>query len=124
MPLSDEERRVLDEIERHFHADPAVSSPSRAADEDRGPVSFIPSAVLVSIGLAITTLGFVANPLVAMAGATVLFIGVVHLLAALAERGAVELWSSEETPMLWRLYRSDYRARRFTDRRNDRPSVR
>jgi uncharacterized membrane protein HdeD (DUF308 family) len=89
MPLSDEERRVIEEIERQFSID-AARERNETSGQPRGGRAV--SVAMAVLGVAVLGVGFAISAVVAAIGAALLFVGVVriwgHVTEALAAHEA------------------------------------
>ncbi len=82
MPLSDEERRVIEEIERQFTLEAQRERSADARDVRR---SVAGTAVAVLAAVVVLGVGFAVHPLLALAGAVGLFLSGIRLGAVLRE---------------------------------------
>lgn len=80
MPLSEEEQRVLEEIERQYHQTAAPRRSSRGAQNVRVGSSTSPSLVTPVLlffgGVAVLVLGFTKHPLLGLLGFLMMLAGV------------------------------------------------
>lgn len=82
MPLSDEERRVIDEIERQFSLDAARERDDVAR---AGRQSLVLPVLLVVLSILLLAVGFAVHPLLAVAGAALLFGSCVRIAGRVTE---------------------------------------
>jgi Protein of unknown function (DUF3040) len=104
VPLSEEEQRVLDEIEKNFYGtDPdlarSVATPPKAKPQVQKTHIGVGVFALIA-GLLIVTFGYTAHPLIGLVGVIAMIWGGVHVWQAVAARVSEFSMTDERVTML------------------------